>query len=107
MDHWFSVIASGCELPANTVQELDDVGFVVIAGPVAPSQLSRLAAVYDAAVSTADPLTSAAGGQRRECGTSSIALQTSMASTSISQSWRRVAASSVHRSTSAQCTHER
>ena len=30
MDHWFSVIASGCELAANTVKELDDVGFVVI-----------------------------------------------------------------------------
>jgi ectoine hydroxylase-related dioxygenase (phytanoyl-CoA dioxygenase family) len=55
MDHWFSVIASGCELPSNTVQALDDVGFVVIPGPVAPSQLSRLAAVYDAAVSAADP----------------------------------------------------
>jgi hypothetical protein len=34
MDHWFSVIASGCELAANTVKELDDVGFVVIPGPV-------------------------------------------------------------------------
>jgi hypothetical protein len=55
MDHWFSVIASGCELAANTVKELDDVGFVVIPGPVAPPQLSRLAAVYDAAVSSADP----------------------------------------------------
>lgn len=55
MDHWFSVIASGRELAANTVKELDDVGFVVIPGPVAPPQLSRLAAVYDAAVSGADP----------------------------------------------------
>src|SRR6476646_1402770 len=55
MDHWFSVIASGSELAANTVKELDDVGFVVIPGPVAPPQLSRLAAVYDAAVSGADP----------------------------------------------------
>ena len=43
MDHWFSVIASGCQLAANAVKELDDVGFVVIPGPVAPPQLSRLA----------------------------------------------------------------
>src|SRR5258708_8810462 len=55
MDDWFSVIAAGCDLPASAVKELDDVGFVVIAGPVAPSQLSRLRAVYDAAVSAADP----------------------------------------------------
>ncbi len=55
MDHWFSVIGSGCELPANTVKALDDVGFVVISGPVAPPQLPRLAAAYDAAVSAADP----------------------------------------------------
>jgi hypothetical protein len=55
MDHWFSVIAAGSELPADSVKELDDVGFVVIPGPVAPPQLSRLAAVYDAAVSAAHP----------------------------------------------------
>src|SRR5438067_10629305 len=55
MDDWFSVIAAGCELPASAVRELDDVGFVVVPGPVAPRQLSRLAAVYDAAVSAADP----------------------------------------------------
>jgi ectoine hydroxylase-related dioxygenase (phytanoyl-CoA dioxygenase family) len=54
MDHWFSVIAAGCELPANTAKELDDVGFVVISGPVARPQLARLAAAYDAAVSAAD-----------------------------------------------------
>lgn len=55
MDRWFSVIASWCELPANTVQELDEVGFVVLPGAVAPSRLPQLAAVYDAAVSAADP----------------------------------------------------
>ena len=43
MDHWFSVIAAGCELPANAVKELDEAGFVVVSGPVAPPQLSRLA----------------------------------------------------------------
>jgi hypothetical protein len=42
-------------LPAKAVRELDDVGFVVVPGPVAPPQLSRLRAVYDAAVSAADP----------------------------------------------------
>ena len=55
MDDWFSVIAAGSELPASAVRELDAVGFVVVPGPVAPPQLSRLAAVYDAAVSAADP----------------------------------------------------
>jgi ectoine hydroxylase-related dioxygenase (phytanoyl-CoA dioxygenase family) len=55
MDDWFSVIAAGCELPASVVRELEDVGFVVVPGPMAPRPLSRLAAVYDAAVSAADP----------------------------------------------------
>ena len=50
MDHWFKVIAAGCELTANTVEELDDVGFVVIAGPVEPPQLARLAGAYDAVI---------------------------------------------------------
>ena len=35
MDDWFSVIAAGCELPASAARELDDVGFVVVPGPVA------------------------------------------------------------------------
>jgi hypothetical protein len=55
MDHWFNVIAVGSALPADAVKELDDVGFVVIPGSLAPPRLSRLAAVYDAAVSAADP----------------------------------------------------
>lgn len=46
MDHWFSVMAAGSALPAHSVKELDDVGFVVIPGPVAPPQLARLAAVW-------------------------------------------------------------
>jgi len=72
MDYWFSVIASACELAANTVKELDDVGFVVIPGPVAPPQLSRLAAVYDAAVSSASDVVQDATahyeGQVSACG---------------------------------------
>jgi len=55
MDSWFSAIASGCKLSAKSAHDLDDVGFVVIPGPVAPTQLARLAAAYDAAVSAADP----------------------------------------------------
>ena len=55
MDPWFNVIAAGSEFSADSVKELDEVGFVVIPGPVAPPQLSRLRAVYDAAVSAADP----------------------------------------------------
>src|SRR5438128_8123208 len=55
MDDWFRVIAAGSELPASAVRELDTVGFVVVTGPVAAPQLSRLAAAYDAAVSAADP----------------------------------------------------
>jgi len=55
MDDWFSAIASDFELPRGTVQELRDIGFVVIPGPVAPAKIARLAAAYDAAVSDADP----------------------------------------------------
>jgi hypothetical protein len=55
MDPWFNVIAAGSALPADAVKELDEVGFVVVPGPVASPQLSRLGAVYDAAVSAADP----------------------------------------------------
>jgi len=45
VDPWLNVIATGSELSADS-KELDDVGFVVIPGPVAPAQLSRLGAVY-------------------------------------------------------------
>jgi ectoine hydroxylase-related dioxygenase (phytanoyl-CoA dioxygenase family) len=54
MDPWFNVIAAGSELSADSVKELDEVGFVVSPGPVTPAQLSRLRAIYDAAVSAAD-----------------------------------------------------
>jgi ectoine hydroxylase-related dioxygenase (phytanoyl-CoA dioxygenase family) len=55
MDDWFSKIASDSELTRNTAQELHDVGFIVVAGPVAPTSLAQLAAAYDAAVSDAHP----------------------------------------------------
>jgi len=99
MDHWFSVIASGSELAANTVKELDDVGFVVIPGPVAPPQLSRLAAVYDAAVSGADPADVGGGRTTTRVWDFVNRAPDFDASTSISQSWTRVAVSSGHRST--------
>lgn len=50
MDHWFSGIDAGCELSAGAVQDLRDVGFVVIPGPVAPDRLAQFAEAYDSAV---------------------------------------------------------
>ena len=99
MDHWFSVIAAGSELPADSVKELDEVGFVVVPGPVAPPQLSRLAAVYDAAVSTADPADVGGGRTTTRVWDFVNRAPDFEACTSISQSWTRVAVSSVHRST--------
>ena len=43
MDDWFSVIDARCELPASAVQDLRDVGFVVIPGPVAPDRMAQFA----------------------------------------------------------------
>ena len=106
MDDWFSVIAAGSELPASAVRELDDVGFVVVPGPVAPPQLSRLRAVYDAAVSAADPADFNSGRTTTRVSGFVNRGPDFDGSTSISQSWRRVATSSAHRSTSAPCTHE-
>ncbi|HKP13378.1 MAG TPA: phytanoyl-CoA dioxygenase family protein [Blastocatellia bacterium] len=53
MDEWFRVIAAGCELSRAAVQELHDVGFVVIPGPVAPDGLAQLSKAYDSAVASA------------------------------------------------------
>jgi Phytanoyl-CoA dioxygenase (PhyH) len=50
MDEWFSVIAARCVLSAGALQELREVGFVVIPGPVAAERLAQLAAAYDAAM---------------------------------------------------------
>lgn len=54
MDDWFSVIASDFELQRDAPQQLRDIGFVVIKGPVCPAKLAKLAAAYDAGVSGAD-----------------------------------------------------
>ncbi len=55
MKDWFGVIAAGRELPASAVQQLDDVGFVVLPGLVTHSTLPQLVRAYDAAVAAADP----------------------------------------------------
>ena len=55
MDDWFNKIASDSELPGDAAEQLRDIGFIVIRGPVAPAKLAQLAAAYDAAVSAADP----------------------------------------------------
>jgi len=86
MDDWFSVIAAGCELPASAVRELDDVGLVVVPGPVAPPQLSPLRAVYDAACRSPTPPTSTVDGRQRGCRTSSIVPPTSMPSIAVTAS---------------------
>jgi len=55
MDEWFSMIDAGCELSPGAVQDLRDVGFVIVPGPVAPDGLARLAEAYDSAVACASP----------------------------------------------------
>lgn len=54
MHDWFSVIGAGCELSAGAVQDLRDVGFIVIHGPVSRDGLARLVAAYDSAVASAN-----------------------------------------------------
>lgn len=58
---WFSAIRANYELPAEAAHRLHDLGFVVVAGPVAAADLSSLVAVYDAAVLSADPADVAIG----------------------------------------------
>jgi Phytanoyl-CoA dioxygenase (PhyH) len=48
MDEWFSMISGGRQFPALAAKELQDAGFVVIPGPVAPERLAQFAAAYDA-----------------------------------------------------------
>ncbi len=58
MNDWFSVISKVSALSAGAVQDLCEVGFVVIPGPLASDRLARLGAAYDSAVAgaTADDL---------------------------------------------------
>jgi hypothetical protein len=62
MDEWFGAIQSSCELSPEAARKLHDTGFLVLAGPVATTKLSQLAAAYDAAMSSADPADIAIGG---------------------------------------------
>ncbi|MFL6277625.1 MAG: phytanoyl-CoA dioxygenase family protein [Blastocatellia bacterium] len=53
MDEWFSIIDAGSELSPAAFQHLDEVGFVVIPGPVPPDGLAHLARAYDSAMACA------------------------------------------------------
>jgi hypothetical protein len=55
MQDWFNIIGAGCQLPVSATQDLRDVGFVVIPGPITPDRLAHLAAAYDAAIAAASP----------------------------------------------------
>lgn len=54
MDEWFNRIPARCELSAGALQDLRDVGFTIIPGPVPPDGLAELAEAYDSAVACAD-----------------------------------------------------
>jgi len=53
MQDWFNLIGRHSELPASAIRDLQDVGFVVIPGPVAHDRLAQLATAYDSAVASA------------------------------------------------------
>lgn len=53
MEDWFSLISADCKLSANAIRSLNDVGFVVIPGLIAPDRLAQLSAGYDSAVASA------------------------------------------------------
>jgi ectoine hydroxylase-related dioxygenase (phytanoyl-CoA dioxygenase family) len=55
MEDWLSLINADCELSANAIQSLNDVGFVVIPSLIATDKLSRLSVAYDSAVACATP----------------------------------------------------
>jgi hypothetical protein len=50
MADWFNTINARRELSAGALQDLQEEGFGVISGPVAPGRLARLAEAYDSAV---------------------------------------------------------
>ena len=53
MEDWFSVISKNSALSEAAVQDLCELGFVVIPGPLASEPLAQLVAAYDAAVAGA------------------------------------------------------
>jgi ectoine hydroxylase-related dioxygenase (phytanoyl-CoA dioxygenase family) len=52
---WFHIMAATYELPRETVQELRETGFTVMAGPVVHDEFARIVAAYDSAVLAAHP----------------------------------------------------
>lgn len=55
MNDWFKEIEADSELPADAVEKLIELGFVVIPGPVASGRLAQFDRAYDSAVDSADP----------------------------------------------------
>jgi hypothetical protein len=55
MSDWFSVLASGRELPIDAVSALQERGFVVLPGPVSSDRVGQLAIAFNAAVESARP----------------------------------------------------
>lgn len=53
MTDWLSAVAAAGELSPDAARGLDEHGFVVLPGPVAPGQVERLAGAYDAAMASA------------------------------------------------------
>jgi hypothetical protein len=53
--YWHSLIESGSHLSPDAADQLRDVGFVVVPGPVIPGGCKRLSDAYDRAVAAADP----------------------------------------------------
>jgi hypothetical protein len=53
MSDWFSTLAAGNELPVHAASELEERGFVVLPGMVAPESMERLIMAYTEAVTSA------------------------------------------------------
>ena len=98
MDDWFSVVDARCELSVGAVQDLCDVGFVVISGPVASDRLAQFAEAYDSAVVCARADDVSIG--------SSTTRVNDFVNTCTDLSSRRAVASSNNHSSSAQCMRE-
>jgi hypothetical protein len=58
MNDWFDLIAAKRVLSTAEVQDLHEVGFVVVPGPIEPAGLGPLAEAYDSAVAAALALVS-------------------------------------------------
>jgi ectoine hydroxylase-related dioxygenase (phytanoyl-CoA dioxygenase family) len=53
MEDWFSLIKMGFELSTDSLEELQEVGFVVIPGPFESRDLPQIAAIYDSVLESA------------------------------------------------------